>query len=538
MNAINKPTDSQFESDTAHKKHSPVIILPGINHSPTFLYDKYDKPIIKDGSHIGGTLLILNKDNLTKRTYLKFILRLLAAIITQTGCGIDKFVYELICDILKYQRCDKDGNHIENIKTKRWNYSLKQITTEEKEWVYRMVPMQTLVEEIGEESVYFFTFNLVGDPMKSADELDEYINMVKKQTGSDKVTLMPISLGGTILAAYLDKYGHKNIDQIVNIVACLNGTDIAADIYAREWRLDDEYLYHQFLAKVLAESDGVATKGYLINVLLHLFPRAAVNGLLSGAVNAVLDTLMLNCPQFWAMMPSYRYDELASRYLSDNPFLKSRTDKFQTARLNLNQNLLTAAADGVRVDSIACANLDFGEQMYTFFNIVDKAEKVNSDGIVNLSSASLGATGAPNQNTLLNYEYVKSSYCINPEHNHISIDNMVDASTALFPENTWIFLNQHHEVGKNDDVINLAKAIILGKISDVNSDPFNYPQFSDAFNKQNLNQDINSDVIRFDSISESLFYSLSKGTLKILGGGSLIDRTVHIFKKFKNKKEV
>ena len=601
MNQQSKHTDSS-NTDIGHKKHSPVIILPGINHSPTFLYDEQDNQIISGGSHIGGTLLILNKEKLTANTAFKFILRLLAAIITQTGCGIDKFVYELICDILKYQRCDKDGNYIENLKTKRWNYSLKQMTTEEKEWVYLMVPMQTLVEEIGEESVYFFTFNLVGDPMKSADELDDYIETVKEQTGCDKVTLMPISLGGTILAAYLDKYGHKNIDQIVNIVACLNGTDIAGDIYAREWRLDDEYLYHQFLAKVFAESDGVATKGYLINVLLHLFPRAAVNGLLSGAIDAVLDTLMLNCPQFWAMIPSYRYDELAERYLSDNPALKARTDKFQYARLSLNQNLLAAASDGVRVDSIACANLSFGEQMYTFFNIVDKADKVNSDGIVNLSSATLGATGAPIHKTLLNYEYEKISRCDIAEHKHISADYKVDVSTALFPENTWIFLNQHHEVGGNDVVINLAKAIILGKISDVNDNPMNYPQFNADCYTQNLRRRLLPDADKIDknklsacelaqlnaavteaqavlrmtvadkvraeaaekqlvqifqnagangytvkkqknlSVIDSLFENImsvmSKGAFKILGGGSLIDRTVHIFKKFKNKKEV
>ncbi len=605
MKESNKHTDSSAESDNAYKKHckqSPVIILPGINHSPTFLYDKYDNPVLNGGSQVGGTLLILNKDILTRHTFLKFFLRVLASLVTQADAGIEKFVYELIAEVLKYQRCDKDGNHIENLKTKRWNYSLKQMTTEEKEWVYRMVPMRTLVEEIGEESVYFFTFNLVGDPMQSADELDDYIETVKEQTGCDKVTLLPISLGGTILTAYLDKYGHKKIDQIVNIVACLNGTDIAADFYAREWRLDDEYLYHQFFANIFAESDGMSTKGYLINIILHFFPRAAVNGLLSGAIAAILDNLMLNCPQFWAMMPSYRYDELSARYLTEKSALKARTDKFQHARLRLNKNLLAAAADGVRVDSIACANLDFGEQMYTFFNIVDKAEKVNSDGIVNLSSATLGATGAPGQKTLINYEYEKTSHCNNADHNHISADNKVDVSTALFPENTWIFLNQHHEVGGNDVVINLAKAIILGEISDVNTDPLNYPQFNGACNTQNLRRRILPDAYKLDkskvgaedmaelnaaiteaqavlkmtvadkmrveaaerqlveilqrigaagytnkkrrrisapdSVLESVMFLLSKGTLKTLGGGSLVDRTVHILKKFKNKKEV
>lgn len=458
--------------------HSPVIVLPGINHSPTFLYDGKDKPVMYNGNHIGGTLFILNEAAHSANVIMKLAASALATIAFQTNVGLDKAAYNLVSDIFKYQRCDENGNHVENLKTQRWNYSLKKMSSEDLDWTYRMVPMKALVDEIGEDHVFFFTFNLVGDPMNSADELDEYIEMVKKQTGHDKVTLLSVSLGGTILTAYLEKYGHKKIDRIVNAVACLDGTDIVADLFARKWRLDDEYLYHQFMANIFVESEGNPTLGYLVNSLLHIIPRSGINALLSGAVNGILDTLMLNCPQFWAMLPSYRYEALAERYLSDKPVLKERTDSFQKARLNLKKNILDAVADGVKVNSIAGANLDLGEEMYTYFNIVASAEKVNSDGIVNLSSTTLGATGAAGKNTLADVEYEKNTYCKNPEHNHISPDNMVDTSTAILPENTWIFLNQHHEVGYNDVVLNLAKAIILGEVTDVNDNPEMYPQYN------------------------------------------------------------
>lgn len=458
--------------------HSPVIVLPGINHSPTYLYDENDEPVMYDGNHIGSTLLILNESALSAGNIAKLAASALATIALQTNVGLDKVAYNFVSEIFKYQRCDENGNHVENLKTQRWNYSLEKMTEEELDWTYRMVPMKPLVDEIGEDHVYFFTFNLVGDPMDSADELDEYIEMVKKQTGHDKVTLLPVSLGGTILTAYLEKYGHEKLDRIVNAVACLDGTDIVADFFAREWRLDDEYLYHQFMTNIFVESEGCPTLGYLINTLLHIIPRSGVDALLSGAISGILDTLMLNCPQFWAMLPSYRYDALAERYLTDKPVLKERTDSFQTARLNLKQNILDAVADGVKVDSIAGANLDLGEEMYTYFNIVASAEKVNSDGIVNLSSTTLGATGAAGKNTLDDVDYEKNTYCTNPEHNHVSSDNMVDTSTAILPENTWVFLNQHHEVGYNDVVLNLAKAIILGEVTDVNDNPEMYPQFN------------------------------------------------------------
>lgn len=475
------------ETDCEGKcEFSPVIVLPGINHSPTYLYDENDEPVMYNGNHIGSTLLILNEEALSAKTIIKVAVSLIATVAFQTNMGLDKAVYSLVSDIFKYQRCDANGDHVENLKTQRWNYSLEHMSEEDLEWTYRMVPMQSLVNEIGEDHVYFFTFNLVGDPMDSADDLAEYIEMVKEQTGHDKVSLLPVSLGGTILTAYLDKYGHGELDQIVNAVACLDGTDIVADFFAREWRLDDEYLYHEFIKQIFIENADGPTLGYLINSLLHIVPRSGVDALLTGAMSGILDSLMLNTPQFWAMLPSYRYDALAERYLSDKPALKVRTDRFQTARLNLKQNILDAVEDGVRVNSISGANFDLGEEMYTYFNIVASAEKVNSDGIVNLSSTTLGATGAPHDKTLDDIEYEKNTYCTDPTHNHVSPDNMVDTSTAILPENTWVFLDQYHEVGYNDVVLNLAKAILMGEVTDVNDNPELYPQYNGHCYTQSL----------------------------------------------------
>ncbi len=460
----------------------PVIVLPGINHSPTYLYDENDEPVLDgDGNHIGGTLLILNLDGVLKHLP-KVLLSLLATLALQDNVLLDEAAYEVARAAFSYQQCDEKGNHIENLKTKRWNYPLSEFDKHEDgydlDWVYRMVPMKPLVDVIGEDHTYFFTFNLVGDPMDSADELDAYIDMVKAQTGHDKVNLLPVSLGGTILTAYLEKYGHEDIHAIVNAVACLNGTDLLADFYAREWNLSNEFFYHEFISNIFVESNGTGTLGYLINMLIRIIPRAGVDALLTGAMSGILDAMMLNCPQFWAMVPSYRYNDLAKRYLSDNAALKARTDAFQTARLNLKDNILAAVEDGVRVNFISGSNLDFGEEMYTYFGIVASADKHNTDGIINLSSTTLGATGAAGDSTLGEGYKQKNPSKEYPDYNYVSPDNMVDVSTAVLPDNTWVFLDQYHEVGDNDVVLNLAKALILEEIDDVHSDPENYPQFN------------------------------------------------------------
>ena len=464
----------------------PVIVLPGINHSPTYLYDKNDEPVLdNNGSHIGGTLLILNLDGVLKMLP-KVLLSLIATLVFQDNVLLDEAAYEVASAAFNFQKCDEKGNHIENLKTMRWNYPISEFDNHAEnteygydlDWVYRMVPMKPLVDVIGEDHAYFFTFNLVGDPMDSAAELDEYIQMVKAQTGHDKVNLLPVSLGGTILTAYLEQFGHKDINAIVNAVACLDGTDLLADFFARQWNLSDEFFYHEFISNIFVESNDFGTLGYLINLVLRIVPRAGIDALLSGAMSGILDTMMLNCPQFWAMIPSYRYDEIAKKYLSKNPELKKRTDAFQTARLNLKDNILAAVEDGVRVNSISGSNLNFGEEMYTYFAVVASSDKVNSDGIINLSSTTLGATGAAGNATLGDGYKQKNPSKEHPDYNYVSPDNMVDVSTAVLPDNTWIFLDQYHEVGDNDVVLNLAKALLLEEIDDVHSDPEKYPQFN------------------------------------------------------------
>lgn len=471
--------------DKCNCGHCPLIVLPGINHSPTYLYDENDKPVMdsKGEKQIGGTLLILNTDDLLKKILPKALFSLLATIATQHNIMLDKVAYEAAATAFSIQKCDDEGNYVNNLKTQRWNYPLSQMTEKEVEWVYRMVPMQRIVDIIKANHTYFYTFNLVGDPMQSAKELDEYIDMVKKQTGHDKVDLLPVSLGGTILTAYLDAYGHKDINSIVGVVACLNGTDIVADLMARDFNISDEYLHHEYIPTILKESNGRGTLGYLINCILHILPQAGFNALLTGAMSGLLDTMVLNCPQMWAMVPSYRYDALASRYLSAKPVLKAKTDRFQQARLNLKQNVLDAVADGVKVNFISGSGLAFGEEMYTFFSIMSSSGKVNSDGIINLSSTALGTTGTVGGATIAKQAHDNPDY---PGYSYLSPDGTIDISTAVLPDNTWVFLKQYHEVGNNDVVLNLAKALLLGEIENVHSNPAKYPQYNYFCNTKTL----------------------------------------------------
>ena len=463
----------------------PTVIIPGISQSISYLADENGNPAVNaNGTELSGGLLIIDDSQLVPVIANNLVAPLTKALITQSdkdGALADG-VYKTVTELFAIQSSNKHGLPTHNLKTVSYQTSVAGMSQDDRDYFYRMIPMQSITADVGEDNLYLYAFPLIGDPMESARGLNDYIQMVKQQKGVDKVNVVTISLGGTILTAYLELYkntGYPDINRVVNVVACLDGTDVMGDFYLRQFNLDDEFFFGEFLPMVMKETNGDASLGYLINIALKIFPKSVIYSILTAAVDGIIDTLMLNCPQFWAMLPSYRYDELARRYLSDKPVLKARTDKFQQARLNLNQNLLDAAADGVRINSIACANLDLGEQMYTYFNIVASAEKVSSDGIVNLSSASLGATGAPGTKTLADIEYEKNTYCNNPEHNHISPDNVVDASTGLLPDHTFYFDGQGHEqTARNDAIISLATRLLAtDDIKDVYS-VADFPQFS------------------------------------------------------------
>ena len=113
----------------------------------------------------------LNTDDLLKKILPKALFSLLATIATQHNILLDKVAYEAAATAFSIQKCNDEGNYVNNLKTQRWNYPLSQMTEDEVNWVYRMVPMQRIVDIIGADHTYFYTFNLVGDPMQSAKEL-------------------------------------------------------------------------------------------------------------------------------------------------------------------------------------------------------------------------------------------------------------------------------------------------------------------------------------------------------------------------------
>lgn len=472
----------------------PTIILPGISQSISYLADENGNPAVNaDGDELSGGLLIIDESKLVSVLGSTLLLPLSKSLIKQEDDGLSEAVYSTVSQLFSIQASDKSGNPVNNLKTVEYNCPVSEMTEDDRNYFYRMIPMQSIKDQVGEDNLYVFAFPLIGDPMASAAKLDEYIQMVKEQRGVDKVNIATISLGGTILTAYLElkkdvksasgEY-YEDINRVINVVACLQGTDIMGDFYLRNFDISDEFLYYEYLPLIMEENADSEALGHIINIALRIFPKKVFYAILTAAVDGLLDSLMLNCPQFWSMIPTDRFDDVMAKYsyIATDPEyaeLYKKLTAFQDAKLHLEDNLKKLDSQGVLVQSISGYGLDYSKYDYNFFAIMNSSKTTNSDGIIDIDSTSLGATYAP-AGELLPDDYAPATT------KYISPDGSIDASTCLFPEHCWFFQGQHHEVGRNDVVIKLVGQLITGEIKSVADKADAYPQYNGNRNTKNI----------------------------------------------------
>ena len=469
---------------------APTIIIPGISQSISYLADENGNPAVNaNGEELSGGLLIIDSAELPGVLANTVAGPLVTSLLMQADMGLSDAVYSTITQLFSIQASGKDGKAKENLQTITYEYPISEMSQDDRDYFYRMIPMKSVVDEIGgEDNLYFFTFPLISDPFISAAKLDKYIQMVKEQTGKDKVNIVTISLGGTILTAYLEmkkNTNYEDINKVLNVVSCLDGTDVMGDFYLRNFNIEDQFFFQEFLPMVMKEMNGYATLGHIINIALKIFPRSVIENILTAAVDGILDTLMLNCPQFWAMIPKDRYNDVIEKYsfIKTDPEysrLYATIEHFQQARLNLQSNLIKLNKQGALVHNVCGYDLDYSSQDYCFFAAMKSSLTTNSDAIIDIDSTSLGATYVK-AGDVLSEEYVATH-----DSKYISPDGSIDASTCLFPDNVWFFHGQHHEVGRNDVVIKLIAKLASNQINSTADMPEQFPQFNGNRNTRNI----------------------------------------------------
>ncbi len=470
-------------------EYCPSVVIPGVFQSQTRMYDD-DGNVVLDKEGKPLTQLFVNvstKDIL--RYAAKAILPLTLSLALQADVGLSKTVAHIVTDVLKNNAKDNEGNHIENIDVIRYPMSVARCTPEGKEFIYRTIPLEQYSEIAGEDHLYFFTYDSFASVSELADELFAFIQNVKKETGHDKINLVPISQGGSIANELLERYRDelaRDLNRLIYIVPAVDGSYVIGKIFSGTLTLRDTDLYRDMFPRLFKDEDEKAM-AYGLNLAIRLLPKRTVHNIINRTVDELRNSILVNATCMWALTPSSEYDTLYARYLTDGTREKLRAELefFHRAQLNAVDNILYLQDSGVKVFDLC--NYD-----HYFYPIIDGWETYNADGVIQLDSTSIGATSCPIHETLpADYEQ-KNTYCT-CGGNHISPDRKVDASTGALCETTFYFDEGDHErTGGNDVIIGLAVALLTDEnFKDVHTYPDRYPQFNTARVTKNLRGTLN-----------------------------------------------
>ncbi|NLB37465.1 MAG: hypothetical protein GX824_09315 [Clostridiales bacterium] len=449
--------------------HCPTIIIPGVFQSHTFLANEDGSPAFDDeGNKIYGWPVSVDTKNIVK----ELVWPLAQSLFKQEDCGLSDKAAQVIEEVFALNESGLDGRPVNNIVAEKYLKSVALCTPEEKDFIYRTIPVNAYTDVVGEDHLYFFSYNSFGNNLDTAEELYEMIRLAIAETGHEKVNLMPISLGGTIANSLFEYHPdvYEMLNKVVYIIPALDGTRIIGDVYSGQLSTSDEMLYSELIPSLV---EGY--QGYLINVALRILPKQVVLDLLDKVLGTLTDKLLVNCTCMWALVPSGQYEATRDSLLSgeEHAEVRRQTDLYYQSQLDSDENILRLIDNGIEVFNI----VDYGVPLY---KITPSWSDCNADGVIHLESTSMGAYSL-GYDTPLPDDYVQQNiHCNDPTHNHISPERTVDASTGLLPDHTFYFYNQHHEgTGRDDVIMKLAVELIAyDTIKDVYSCPDRFPQFN------------------------------------------------------------
>ena len=325
---------------------------------------------------------------------------------------------------------------------------------------------------------FTFRYDCRLDPLDLADELKLFIDCVKKYTGKDKVELIAPSYGSSIALAYVSKYPDdvaNDLDSMVLSVPVVNGVNFAGELFSGKVSIDAKALKN-YLSGMVTDDAIMALISTLIKTgtldfVLESLVDPAVNAVLMSSVREIILNIFGTMPSMWSFVDdryfedalNFVYGEEGSELRVKYAGLIERITKYHNEVLVRTDELVKfAIEEGVNTGIVA----KYGINPIP----ISKEGNFMGDGFVRLEVASFGATSSMYQQTLP-ADYQQAA-CL--DHNHLSADGCIDASTCLLPDHTWFIKNLDHST-KIDGYYSLLYAIAYQNL-DVTKNP-QFPQF-------------------------------------------------------------
>ncbi len=481
--------DLSAEEGSCNCEHCPSIVIPGLFQSKVrYLDEEGNEKLNSDGEPYAAPFFMEGTKDIVFSALEKALLPLAGLLISQSDR--ESRAAEAIADVLgeallSNLELDEYGHPIKNIQADKYETSLAGLTEEQRRYALSQIPLDLYADIAGMDHLYFYSFLSTGNMIDTAEGLYELIQTAKRETGHDKVNLVPISQGGSIENALMQLYIDKGLDftedvnRVCYVVPAADGAYTIGDVYHYGIIDDADALYDYMIPSLLGDD---AYLGYLINIILRILPNADLNNILDQAVHVLIEDYLEYSTCIWGLIPSRDYPECRDRYLSDpeDIHILEQTDWYYNAQVNSRKNILELKDNGVEFFNI----VDYNCSDYRIF---DSWKTENGDGVIHLDSESFGATSVAVDKSLPEDYVQANTYCTDPAHNHIDEERLVDASTGILCESTFYFKDQAHvSTARNDVIMRLAIRILTdSSFKDVYSDP-GYPQFNFARDSVNV----------------------------------------------------
>lgn len=363
---------------------------------------------------------------------------------------------------------------------------------------YRDIPCREILAGIGEENVFCYNYASFGNLSNIASGLDHLINdVILGEDGyfpdAEKVVLIPMSMGAAMVSQYLyncEQAGKDpHVAKIVSIVGCWNGSDIMADLIEKKYAENSAELFYTNWP-LITGNDNVT--GSVLNSLWRLFNHDNLSRLITDVLSAICDELILKSPSMLALIPSDRYDAIRDKYLTRPGYEKvlEQLDTYHQVQLNLKERMQKFHEKyGMEFYFISGYGLKLGggfeaydtsRDNYSFFGFLYSADKVNSDEIIPIQSTAPGTT-CVKVGDKFSDEYIAKAKAAGTDKYIDPFSQSIDLSTSYYPDHTWTFHKQVHQLDNNNTALTLAFKIATGEINSVAdcSDTY-YPQFNDS----------------------------------------------------------
>ena len=474
----------------------PVIVINGIDNNPL-----YANPDAVTAAQIFPPS-DMNIAALTAEMYISGIVAMASGEYEEV---MNFFVGSQLFDILERIQLNPDGtSKSSNIGPITYEYPLSYYFTDTARYEKIAGEIgQGMVNRLGAENVYVFTYDWRIDPIENALKLHDFIQKVKEMSGKEKISIISEGYGSTVAVAYLAECyedATADVDNFVTVNSAFMGTSLIGDIYTGRLATNYNELQATTSAFIrftndIPDNPFTATAINILNYILNT--EWETQDLIAQCLTMmghITDDLydhylrdMLKCfTGLWALVPVDYYEEAMDWMYMDensgaqgdyNSQLQEKIQTYKNYQYSAADILNKAKSEGINVNIVSCWDIqlipigdnkasnellleDYSIGNYTGKNTETIGLSAQSDGLIDTHYSSFGAytvalndVGAAIQNDeqrntegeCEGHDHLNAVYDMLDHTGELGgIAHYIDASTCALPDNTWFIRNMKH----------------------------------------------------------------------------------------------